>query len=433
VRGGLEGGAGVTPNNHGDREHSEWSASATARNMTCAGAITMEALAPPKVSRHADMGTAVHQISERCLRDGGDAIRFLDTIEDAKTSQIPITEELVESAQTYIDYVRSRAEGLQHDTMLEQKFSLADLNPPLEAGGTGDAVLYDAKAKLLEIVDLKNGTSVVEANGNAQLRTYAVGALLANRDLDVEQIRVTIVQPRAFHKQGPIRSETFHVADLIDWTSDLVAAMHRAAAARSEHEKALNNSVLLDEWHDKWLQVGACDWCDAKGFCPKQRKAAIDRKEGVAKVWFEDVTDEPKISNTPETMSPEELARTLDLLPMLEDWIKATRGYAHALADAGTEIPGYFLADKIGNRKWAAEDAKVVSDLRDVIGLSDDEIFEAPKLRSVAQVEKVLGAKRKAEISSMWLKPVTGVNLVSEKKTTRTPAKSAVDKYFEEN
>ena len=55
---------------HGAREHSTWSASATARNVQCPGALTLGRGVPEKSSIHADTGTAVHQIAEKCLRTG---------------------------------------------------------------------------------------------------------------------------------------------------------------------------------------------------------------------------------------------------------------------------------------------------------------------------------------------------------------------------
>ena len=116
---------------------------------------------------------------------------------------------------------------------------------------------------------------------------------------------------------------------------------------------------------------------------------------------------------------------------MLEDWIKARRSLAHTLAENGTTIPGYQLVEKHGNRKWAADDAKVVADLKSVVGLDDAQVFVEPKLRSVAQIEKVLGAKRKDAIKNMWLTPVTGTNLVSTARTTRPAATDVATKFFE--
>ena len=414
---------------HGARAHAHWSASATARNWHCPGALTLADLAPPETSSiHADTGTAVHQIAERMIRGGErDAGPYLDTVEPVKSRKITIDEELVESAQTYVDYAWSRidaavAEGGRF--WLEERFRLDDLDPPFEAGGTGDLVIWFPKQQLIEIADLKNGRGVVDARDNPQLRTYALGAMLSHQDLAVERIMSTIVQPRAPHKDGRIRSETFSATDLLEWTFDLLAAMKRSVDARRAYAE-VSGDLTMDVWAEKWLQPGKCKFCPAEGFCP-----ALKRKAQKMVAVFYDAGDRPKIGNSPADMTPEAVAAVLDEIDLIEDWIKAVRGLAHRLAEAGTPPPNYILVEKIGNRKWAAADEVVIKDLRIVADLDDAQIFEEPKLRSVAQIEKVLGAKRKKEIENMWLRPVTGTNLVREDKTEREPAKSSVEKFF---
>lgn len=422
---------------HGARNHATWSASATARNWHCAGALAMAERAPAqKESVHAARGTACHQIAEKCLRLNHDWSNspgdFLGSIEKTKEFEIEIDEELVSSAQEYVDYVRGRYDCSETSAQsvsleIEQRFTLNSLNPPFDAGGTADAVLHFYRDKLLEVVDLKNGMGVVDVKGNPQLRTYALGALLANPGLDVDHVKVTIVQPRAPHKDGRIRSETFHVADLMEWTADLVAAMRRSKQALDEYAVAKDNAVLFDEWVEKWLNPGKCKFCPAEGFCPKLKKHALD----VAGVWFDD-RDQAQIANKPGELSPEELAKTLDSLDLLEDWIKAVRGFAHTLAETGVEIPGYQLSEKIGNRRWSLPEASIATALTNEAGLDDDQIY-TKKLITPAQADKLLGAKRKSLIEPWVERPVTGTNLVSASKTTRPPAKSKAEQYFEAN
>lgn len=440
---------------HGIRDHATWSASSTARNWQCAGALTLAQFAPPdKESIHTARGTAAHQISEKCLRSGQDAIDFLGTVESTKEFQIEIDEELVNSAQMYVDYVRHACVDTIHPLWVEERFSLSELGTPFDAGGTGDAIIYNPDLKSLEIVDLKNGMGLVDAKENPQLRTYALGALLAHQDLDVNTVTATIVQPRPngglsgdvqwikqddgsfrsadgllwVSKDKKIRSETFHVADLIAWTADLLKAMGRSKEAMNAFEKAKDNSVLMDDWVDTWLKPGKCTFCPVEATCPALRRQAL----AVAATYFEPETGEAKIGNLPTEMSPEKLAETLDMLDMLENWIKAVRAFAHTSAENGVSIPGYQLVEKIGNRKWKDdESALAVSLLSPDVGLSEDEIYDR-KLRSVAQLEKVLGAKRKGLIEHLWERPITGTNLVSQAKSTRPATKSKVETFFEQ-
>ena len=416
---------------HGIRDHATWSASSTARNVQCPGALALSVSIPEgPESIHAARGTACHQIAEKCLRTGVDADSFLGEIEKTKSHEIEIDEELANSAQEYVDYVRSRLghdryAGSENTLWIEERFSLVDLKPPFDAGGTGDAVVYDPDRKTLEIVDLKNGMGVVDVKDNPQLRTYGLGALLAHPDLDVETLTVTIVQPRAPHKDGRIRSESFHVADLVAWTADLLKAMKRSKAAMDEYVAAESNSVLMDEWVAKWLNPGKCTFCPVEGTCPALRRDAMS----VANIWFDDF-DQPRIGNSALDTSPEALARDLDMMPMLEDWIKARRAYAHAQAEAGIVIPGYQLSEKIGNRRWTADEEGLKAALA-AANIPADDLFVEPKLKSPAQMDKLLGAKRKALIEPFVERPITGTNLVSEAKTSRPPAKTVADRFFE--
>jgi hypothetical protein len=290
----------------------------------------------------------------------------------------------------------------------------------------------------MEVVDLKNGMGVVNVNENKQLRTYALCALLNTPNVTgVKTITSTIVQPRAPHKDGCIRSETYHVADLIDWSVDLLARMRLSKQALTEFEALDGNRVKFDAWAETWLTTGSCTFCPAEGICPKRRKEALSIMGGTAKRWFEEpTTDAPLvISNAPELASPEELAHWLDGLEALEAWIKAVRGYAHSAAERGVQIPLWEIVDKIGNRAWMEKDeAKLVAVLKAKLALTDDQVFER-SVRSVAQIEKVLGAKRKAELTALekelWEKPRKGTNLVRIDKTGREPAKSMAEKYNE--
>jgi hypothetical protein len=89
------------------------------------------------------------------------------------------------------------------------------------------------------------------------------------------------------------------------------------------------------------------------------------------------------------------------------------------------------LADKIGNRAWIEEDEdRLESLLREKLRLGDDNIF-VRKIKSPAQIEKCVGAKRKAEVDALCHKPLKGTNLVAVGKTTRPPAKSKPEAFFE--
>jgi hypothetical protein len=408
---------------HAARDHATWSASATARNWECPGALALTMDLPEGTNEAADWGTACHQISEKCLRQNVDTVSFIGTTEKGKKHEFEVDEEMAETAQTYVDFVREQAALPDAVLHIEQAFSLASLNPPFDAGGTADAVVYVPGEKLLHVIDLKGGKGVVvEAKGNPQLRTYALGAMLANTGLPINTIRSTIVQPRAGHKDGRIRSEDFHVADLVDWTTELLAAMRKSENALSATPNRSTTRVQDVSWWTTFLNAGShCKFCKAAGFCPALEQKALD----AAGVWFDDL-DQPRISNSPDAMSTEKLAQTLDSLDMIGEWMNAVRAYAHEQAESGVEIPGYQLVDKIGNRAWKAAEPTVIGVL-----FAQDINPYTKKLMSPAQAEKALGAQRKHLLDKLVERPVRGTNLVAVNKTTRSAAKPAVHKHFD--
>lgn len=409
---------------HSDRAHASWAASATERNWNCPGSYVLNALVEEDdESEAAAWGTACHEVSEMCLTQGREPIEFVGRIIKTKKHAIEVDEEMSDTSDVYVNYVRGRLAEYRDETgedavlMVEQKFMLDAIEPPFDAGGTGDAVLYFPKWELLEIVDLKGGRGVVvEAKGNKQLRTYGLGAMLANQGVKVSKVKSTIVQPRAPHKDGRIRSEEIHVVDLAEWSADLKEAMYRAAQAAADYEKT-TGAVSRDEWSKLYVCAGShCKFCKAKPTCPALEQKTLD----AAKVFFDD-HDKPHISNTPDKMEPGELAKTLDLLDMIEDWVKAVRSYAHAQAESGTEIPGYILVDKQGRETWV--DAERVKANLDMLDLGEDLYLNEPKMRTPKQVRASL---KKAGLTDVLeaLKdesetPVNGTNLVRADKTAR--------------
>lgn len=414
---------------HAERDHATWSASSTDRNWNCSGAIALTMGLPDTSSEAADWGTACHQISERCLANRTEASDYIGTTEKGKVHSFEVDEEMAETAQVYVDYVRENSSG-DATLQIEQRFSLASLNPPFDAGGTGDAVIYRPKERLLEVVDLKGGRGVVvEAKGNPQLRTYGLGAILANPGIVVDQVKVTIVQPRAAHKDGRIRSEQFHIADLIEWTSDLMLAMRRSADAL-KNKASMSNG----EWSSAFLKGGShCKFCKAAGFCPALEQAALD----AAHVWFDDL-QQPQLSNSPELLSPERAAQLLDAADMIEDWITSVRGYWHKQAESGIDIPNYILVDKQGREKWNDDTEKAAIKIAKEVGLPDAKYLNAPKIRTpkqvrteIAKLESDASLKALEAIKLLSSTPQTGTNLVRADKTTRQAATPKVNQFFD--
>src|SRR5690606_19680602 len=106
-----------------------------------------------------------------------------------------------------------------------------DFSPWVPEGfGTGDVVII--QDGLLEIVDLKYGKGVaVSAEGNPQLRLYALGAVNEFSALfDFERIRTTIVQPRL----DSVSSEELTLDELLEWGESIKPIAQQAYEGKGE-------------------------------------------------------------------------------------------------------------------------------------------------------------------------------------------------------
>ena len=402
---------------HKDRKHAQWSASATERNWLCPGNLALgEDIVKPPTSRAADWGTACHTVSERLVRK--EAITIGDEIETDRHI-FHVDQEMMDCAWVYVDYIRERMKAGFNLFAVEVQFTLNDM--PMDVGGIADAVLHNPHSKILEIVDLKTGKGKwVDAIGNPQERLYALG-VVANINLNgmpVRQVMTTIVQPR--YGDSPVRSETFHITDLMDWAIDLVPRVTLAAEALKTYSQAKLNTVTLDEWCTTYLIPGEvqCTFCACAGGCPALRERALEL-----------ATDGERFkSNVFSENSVEQVEDDLDAMEQLENWIRERRALAHEMAVQGVRFDHHVLVEKIGHRKFVGNgEAAIVAAIRERIPISDEQLFDS-KLKSPAGLEKAIGKKAVAShLDDLIIRPVTGTDLIKTTHTGRTAATTVAD------
>ena len=248
--------------------HARLGASGAHRWMNCPGSIRMAEGLAERTSSYAQEGSAAHAVAEYCLQKDKDA----DELIGKKVEGVLVTEEMANAVQRYLDYVRERSEGCE--VHIEETFSLEKLNPPDDMFGTCDFAFF--RDGRLTVMDYKHGAGVaVEIAGNPQLRYYATGALFT-LGYPAKEVEMVIVQPRARHVDGPIRSETIPTSELMKWAKKLMAVADAALLPDAP--------LVAGSW---------CRWCDASPVCPELQEQALRS----AQVDFAD---------TVETMPPVE-------------------------------------------------------------------------------------------------------------------------------
>jgi hypothetical protein len=369
-----------------EKAHADLGASSASRWMQCPGSIRLSADIPNPSSSFAEEGTAAHALAELALSKKQDPDMWLGM----SLEGVEVTEDMVEHVRTYVEACRA-VEKTATKVWIEHRFNLGSLNPPAPMFGTGDFVAYRKKDQLVEVIDLKYGSGVVvEVVGNKQLRYYALGAVLSPelKGLPIKKVRMTVVQPRAAHPDGVVRSETITLEELLDFTEDLMAAAR---------------ATLVE---DATLKVGDhCRFCRAMAVCPAQKEHA----EEVAATEFSVIPAERVVLPAPESLTLEQLTDLTGKFPIVEAWMKAVRGHMQGMLERGQEVPGFKLVQKRALRKWLDEEDAAQELQARMLG--EDDIY-VKELKSPAQIEKLLGKKNFP--SHLVIAKSSGVTMVPE-------------------
>jgi hypothetical protein len=237
----------------------------------------------------------------------------------------------------------------------------------------------------------------VDAVGNPQLRYYGLGALVRMQDMHLPhpmptRVVLAIVQPRAPHALGPVRSETLASASLLMWADELVAA-----AKATEPDDA----PLVPGDH--------CRFCMAAPRCPKLYEDSL----AAAQMVFSPVDLAPTQPTPARELSDAQLQRALQAAQLIEPWLRDLYAHAQGLLENGDDIPGWKLVQKRALRHWAMDTVITEPELMK-LGLKREQIYEPPALRSPAQVEKQLPRSRYAALTPLVVKVSSGVVLAPD-------------------
>ena len=333
-------------------EHSPVGGSQLYRVTNCAGSVNLikKHKLKSESSQYAKEGNDAHTLDERCLNDGTDAAQYIG---ETLPLGNKVTEDMAGAVQVYLDYVRGQV-GKGDKMLVEVRFHVKEIHDM--AYGSADCVIYKHKTKELEIIDYKHGAGVsVSVTDNLQTIFYGIGALIKLK-LPVDTIKTTIVQPRCYHADGPIRSQTYEFIDLISHMVEIKAAIEKA----------------LDPECNEYNIGGWCHWCPAIALCPAQTRQALE----MAKQDFDILT----------TYDLDELEAIAKIIPNVEIFCKKVREFMYNEANRGVQFQHFKLVDKQARRKWK-EDTNESALLKTFDYFKLDDITKR-ELISPAQVEE---------------------------------------------
>lgn len=347
------------------------------RIFDCPGSVQeqqkIQVMLPPNPA--AVEGTAIHKLAERCLRDNIDPGQLHGQIIDVEyevdddvfeTFTFTINDDFIYSVRLYRNTILKilQENGLDYRAIqLEAYTDCPEIPLPSgkNFGGTPDCKFIAGST--LHIFDLKGGRGiVVDPFENKQCMSYAIRSVIDAR-MFIDKVVLWIIQPRA--KEGDfIKSWETTPERIESYVSELKCAITKTTdpnAPRNPGEE--------------------CRFCIAAGSCSALQKGIVETTSSVMPTIHQAF---PRV----ESLTPEQIGNALPALHAVKTYLEILEGYATTLLHQGKVVPNYALVTSRKNRQWRDESStmNLLSQY-----LSPDEYMTTPKLRTPAQVEKLVG------------------------------------------
>jgi hypothetical protein len=301
---------------------------------------------------------------------------------------IKVSKEMALAVGMYVDKIHALSESVGHEPLIEVRFTLEKLGPPVDMFGTADCVIPDREHSHLHVLDYKHGQGVVvEATDNPQLQYYALGAVL-HLEERFDTITVWIIQPRAPHRDGVVRDWTF------TW-DELVAFRQRLLEGAKETMEP-NAPLAVGSW---------CRFCPASALCPAQKDHALT----VVQDAFMEA--QPPTLPHPTTLSEQELDYVLSQREHVTNWLNAVEKFVRGQKEEGrVTVENWKLVHKRANRKWTLPDQEVAELLLER-GIDRDDLYKQ-SIISPAQAERLLRREGEDIPEGLTDRTPSGYNLV---------------------
>lgn len=352
--------------------HAQIAPSFLATVVECPGSVQLSAPhldAPP--TEESLEGDAAHWLA-LLFADG--RLTGSGIIGVAAPNGVIVTEEMVEGAQLWRDTVGEY--GVPECPVVIERIH------PTECWGTPDWWRHDPIEYVLRVYDYKFGHKFVEVFECWQLIAYVLGLIdtLKLDDLTL-MVEFGIVQPRSYHKDGPVRRWTIAAHEL------------RALGNHAADQAALAlgpNPPTKTGTH--------CEFCPGRHECRTLQTAVLSVVE------FAGTAD--RVSLPPGPLG-RELATIDDALEILEARRSGLKEQATAHLRRGERVPFYKLESGLGRLAWTAPAAEIIG-LGDAFGVN---LRKPPAAITPTQAKNLID---QAVISQYADRPATAVSLTRE-------------------
>ncbi len=403
----------ATPSNH-----ALLSASASHRWLVCTAAPRYEMQFPAQTSKYAEEGTLAHSICELYARKKFTPMSTRKFNSELKKLQAhPLYDpEMLTTADFYVDYLREKYMGYEDAPHIsfEVKIDLSDIIP--DGYGTCDCCMIGGNT--LHITDYKHGAGVpVDTEGNSQMMLYAYGALKRYAPIygdAIKRVSMAIVQPRISQE---VKEASISVDELKTWGLEYVKPI-----ARKAYDGA-----------GEFVAGDHCKFCRGREICPmraKQNTALEDFKDCVTLDKAENPLDPAarKMLGLPDVLTDAEVGDLLTRGKHLVEWYEDLQAYALRAILDGKTVPGYKVVEGRSQRAFRDPDAAVQLLLDS--GVDKAAIYDY-KPKTLAQLEKVVGAKQFAELMGDQVYKPEGKPTLAPESDKRVPFSPAAADFAE--
>lgn len=379
-------------------KHALLSPSAAHRWINCTAAPRLEVNEPDSGSSYAAEGTLAHAYCAMKLKeflgyDISDEVAEINELnEEYHTGEM---DEYTDTYKTIVleKYNAARATVEDAQLLIETRLDFSNYIP--DAFGTADAIIIADGT--MEVIDFKYGKGVkVSAYRNPQMMIYALGAYdRFNFEYKIDRVRMTIVQPRIDN----LSEFELSVSDLLAWVDETLVPK-----AREAYEG--NGQQNPGEW---------CQFCKVKSKCRALTKVCTDA-----------------VAKDPKLISTDELAKdVLPLLATVKTWLAGVEDYALQQTLSGVQLPGWKIVEGRSIRKITNQDAAAVA--LNKAGYKTTEIYKPQELRTITELEKLVGKKQFAAICSEYIEKPQGKPTLAPESDKRPAINPATDDFKDIN
>ena len=373
--------------------HARLSASGAYRWLNCTAAPGFEAQFPQGTSEYAEEGALAHEFCEVAGRYKFGQLDYSDLKEryEELEAHPRFDREMYSTAAFYVDILRDAF--IEYEAtpavFFEVRVGLGDWVP--EGFGTCDCCMIGGDT--LRIFDYKHGKGVVvSAEGNPQMRLYALGALAKFRVIygdAIKRVKTAIIQPRITED---ISTEELTTEELLAWGESIKPLAQAAFTGNGA-------TFCAGDW---------CRFCAGRAQC-RARAAGYTALEEFAAMQ-------------PDKLSDAEIGDLLTRGKGIAKWYEELAAYARDKILSGGTMPGWKVVEGRSTRQFTDQDAAFRA--LQQAGYDQAILYERRPL-TLAQVEKAVGKQAFAEVCGEFIAKPPGSPTLVEESDKRQPYSSA--------